>query len=152
MKKCAMILIGMAMVGCATSEPAKSGTIRQRFVPAAAGTAARGASWSALHPSQMDSPGVWMAMARAGMGDTFPIAEDAGPTLFKVFVATGDDDHLVLEVSSTEGTQRVDLHRDRPASIQVAGRTYKLSYPSVYVAPTAKPTTTQAMLMVHRLP
>jgi hypothetical protein len=152
MQKGTMILIGIMLAGCMPHEGAKSGTVRLRFVPAGESAAKSGASWSSLHPSPDGRPGVSMAMAHAGIGDTFPVKEDGGPMLFEVVVVAGDDDHLVLELRSQGPSQKIDLRRDKSESVQVGGRTYKLSYPSVYVAPTAEPSTTQAMLMVHRLP
>jgi hypothetical protein len=110
------------------------------------------ASWTALHPFPADAPGVLMLMAHGGIGDVFPVQEEGQPKVFDVRVVAGDDDHLVLEVRSEEGSQRLDLRRDGTVSVMVAGHRYSLAYPSVTVGPDSKPTTDKAMILVHQFP
>ena len=75
-----------------------------------------------------------------------------GATLFEVLLAAGYDDHVVLEIRSKGSGKKIDLPRDKPGSVDVAGIKYGLSYPSVSVAAARNenPTTNKAMLMVTR--
>ena len=93
-----------------------------------------------------------MAQARAGMGDTFPVQERDGRTLFRICVVEGNDDRLVLEIRTTEAPRRVELRRDKPVSVQIAESRYELLYPSVTVSSGGPPTTTKATLIVTRRP
>jgi hypothetical protein len=136
------------------SAPPAEGAARMRFVPggppAKGSSDYKGASYSALVPGP--GKGVLWLQAHAGIGDTFPVRDKAGMTLFEVIVAEGDDDHLVLEVHSKEGSKKIDLARDKAGAVEVAGIKYVLSYPSISVgaAPGEKPTTNKAMLIVMR--
>ena len=64
----------------------------------------------------------------------------------------GQKPQVVLDIRSKEGAKRIDLRRDRPGAVKVAGIEYDLLYPSVSVgaAPGERPTTNKAMLMVTR--
>ena len=140
------------LCGCAAHEATKSPNVRLRFVPAETTNGSGGASWSALHPAPDGDPGVWMAIAHAGIGDSFPVREEGGPTLFDVVVTAGDDDHLLLDLRSPNGSQRVDIRRDKSVFVRIAGSRYGLAYPSVSVAAGGRTTTGKAMLLVHRFP
>lgn len=128
--------------------------VRMRFVPG--GPPAKGSSdfKGAAVTSLDEGPvkGELWCQAHAGVGDKFPVVDKEGVTLFEVLLAAGNDDHVVLEIRSKEGAKKIDLPRDKPASVEVAGIKYRLSYPSVSVAAAAneKPTTNKAMLMVTR--
>jgi hypothetical protein len=91
-------------------------------------------------------------MARAGIGDTFPVQAENLPKLFDVIVVAGDDDHLMLEVRSEEALQRLDLRRDETLWVKVTGHKYSLAYPSITVNSDSQPTTDKAMILVHRYP
>lgn len=101
-----------------------------------------------------DGTGRLRLIAHAGIGDSFPIKEETGRCLFEILVRDGDDDHLLLQVNSVEGSQKIDLFRDKPVSVRIGNWNYDLAYPSVTVAaaPGETPTTSQAMLLVHRFP
>ena len=128
--------------------------VRMRFVPggppAKGATDFRGASWTELGPGP--EKGVLWLQAHAGVGDKFPVIDKQGLHLFEVVLADGDDDHVVLEIRSQEGAKKIDLPRDKPGAVKVAGIKYDLLYPSISVgaAPGEKPTTNKAMLMVTR--
>ena len=91
-------------------------------------------------------------MAHAGLGDTFPVKEDHKPKLFDVFVVSGNDAHLKLELRSEEGLQQFDVKRDKEAIKQVKGRKYSFQYPSSTVSASEKSTTDKASIFVFRLP
>ena len=88
--------------------------------------------------------------AHAGIGDKFPVQGEAGVTLFEVLLAKGDDDHVVLEVTSKQRPQKIDLARDKTGEVEVAGIKYGLEYPSVFVNAigNTKPATPKAMIIV----
>ena len=143
----------MLLTGCAAQKDPQLHAMRQRFVPVPHDSSGGGgANWTALHQFSDDEPGVLMLMARAGIGDTFPIQEENLPKLFDVIVVAGDDDHLMLEVRSEEVLQRLDLRRDETLWVKVAGHKYSLAYPSVTVNSDSQPTTDRAMILVHRYP
>ena len=133
---------------------AKQQSVRMRFVP---GTPPRkgsvdyaGASQTDLGPGPVK--GVLWCQAHAGVGDQFPVIDKEGVKLFEVRLAEGNDDRVVLEISSKEGVKKIDLPRDKRGAVKVGGIEYELLYPSVSVAgtPDEKPTTNKAMLMVTR--
>ena len=163
MKTLLMLLVPLMALGVhagisadqdkASPPPAKVAT-RMKFVPggppAKGATDFKGASWTALVPGPQK--GVLWCQATAGVGDKFPVIDKQGVKLFEVLLANGDDDHVVLEIRSKEGAKKIDLARDKPAKVKVAGIEYDLLYPSISVgaAPGEKPTTNKAMLMVTR--
>ena len=121
---------------------------------AVAGESTRnGASCSALIPLR-DGSGVFRLIAYAGIGDSFRVKDEAGHCLFEVRVVGGDDEHLLIAINSIEHSQRIDLRRDQPVWVQIAGGKYDLAYPSVSVAAgkNEQPVSSQAMLLVHRHP
>jgi hypothetical protein len=147
MRKLPGFLIALLLCGCAARDINKAQSVRQHFVPAPG----KGASWSRLAPHDNNS-GVSWGQAWAGIGDTFPVQDENGRKLFELLVATGDDNHLLVEARSTEGAQRIDLQRDKKMPVQIAGAAYELLYPSIYVRAADKPTTSKAMLIVLRRP
>lgn len=138
----------------ASLAPATEQLKRVRFVPGSApmkgSSDFKGASCTGLVPGPRKGE-LWL-QAHADVGDDFPVIDEKGVTLFEVLLKAGDDDHLVLEIHTKEGKQKIDLQRDKAGAVTVAGIKYDLSYPSVSVAaaPNAKPTTNKAMLMVTR--
>lgn len=109
-----------------------------------------GASQTAL--VQGPQKGILWLQAHARIGDKFPVQMQGGVTLFEVVLVAGDDDHLVLEIRSKEGSQKINLPRDKDQTVEVAGVKYELLYPSISVAAAGneRPTTNKAMLMVKR--
>jgi hypothetical protein len=92
---------------------------------------------------------VLFLQAWAGTGQKFPVQEVAGQTLFEVAVIQGNDDLLTAEVRSKDGTQTVDLRKDKPVRVMVAGSAYELLYPRRYVSSDQNSRTTgKAMLIV----
>lgn len=145
--------VAMLLSGCAAPKDTQRQAMRQRFVPGPHDSSSGGgANWTALHQFSDDKPGVLMVMAHAGIGDMFPVQEEHKPKLFDVIVIAGDDEHLMLEVRSEEGLQRLDLGRDGTVWVKVGGCKYSMAYPSVTVNPGSKPTTDKAMILVHRFP
>ena len=147
----------MLAAGCAAHHGDRLHAVRQRFVPASAAVAGEssrnGASCSALVPLR-DGSGVSRLIAHAGIGDSFPVKDEAGHCLFQVMVVGGDDDHLLISLNSIEPSQHIDLRRDKPVWVQIAGGKYDLAYPSVSVAAGKheQPTSSQVMLLVHHHP
>jgi hypothetical protein len=109
----------------------------------------QGASWSALEPGPGNDV---MMMARAGLGDEFPVQTKAKETLFKVVLENGTDDHLILVITSDEGEQKVKVTRNKPAEVTVAGQKYDLAFPTqrVSAAVGERPSTNKATIWVIR--
>jgi hypothetical protein len=151
----AFAVLIFALPALAEDKPAAAGPrpVRQRFVPKPGSAKdGNGADFSALHQMKMDKPGVLMLMAHAGVGDSFPVAEEHHAKVFDVKVVAGDDDMLTLEIQSAAGFESHNLKRDGSVSVQIAGHKFTLSYPSVTVNPDSKPTTDKAMILVNRFP
>ena len=110
-----------------------------------------GANWTRLVPAP-NRPGALWAMVHAGLGDTFPVLDENSRVLFKVAVTEATDDRFILAIHKENGSQRIDLPRDKPVSVQVAESTYEFYYPSRHVDSPDKATTHKAMLIVTRLP
>ncbi len=93
-------------------------------------------------------------MAHAGIEDTFPVQNKDGTTLGEVFIAGGDDTQLQVEVRSKDGLQKIEVRRDKAASLQMAGNKITLLFPTVSIkrAENKKPTTKKAMLILTRRP
>ena len=126
--------------------------VRVRFVPVDThAECGGGANWTRLGPAP-NRPGALWAMVHAGLGDTFPVQDKGNRTLFKVTVTEATDDHFVLAIHKENGSQRIDLPRDKPVSVQVAENTYELYYPTRHVDSADKAMTSKAMLIVTRLP
>ena len=143
-------LVAFLYCSCASNESTGSQSVRQRFVPSTTDSAI--ASWTALapFPHAFGDPQV---MAHAGVGDTFPIQEPGGPTLFKVLVLAGDDNHLALEIRPPElPVKKIDLKRETPLKVLVGSIQFEFSYPAVHVSAADPPTTSKAMIIVRQCP
>ena len=156
MRKLMVALIGLWLCGCATNGDGEPQTVRQRFDPSAESgpppsVRGNGASWTALVPAPGEVGGMW-ARAFVRVGDRFPVHEQGKPVLFEAVVSGGNDDSFSLELRADNRSQWVTVPRDKPVPVRIAGDTYELSYPSVYVAPDQKQTTDKAMLIVSRRP
>ncbi|MFC1765355.1 hypothetical protein ACFL6U_25205 [Planctomycetota bacterium] len=107
------------------------------------------AVWSSFRPDPDPQRGELFLQAWAGIGHKFPVQKKGGSTLFEVTVIEGNDDRLVAEIRSKDGTQTVELKRDKSAPIMVVGTTYELLYPTCNVSSTQnRSTTNKAMLIV----
>jgi hypothetical protein len=151
MRKVFGVLIGLLFCGCAARDGNQPHTVPLKYVPGAEPRssleAGDGASWTMLCPAPQS--GVLFLQAWAGIGHKFPVQKEGGDTLFEVAVIQGNDDLLVAEVRAKEGTQTVDLRKDKPVSVKVAGITYELLYPRCYVSSDQNSRTTgKAMLIV----
>ena len=141
------------LAALAWSPHAHAQAVRLRFAPRPHDEAAgSGADFSALHHMAADKPGVLMLMAHAGVGDSFPVAEEGKPKIFDIFMVAGDDDLLRLEIRTAGATQQIDLKRDGNVSFLFAGQKYVVAYPSVHVNPDGEVTTDRAMIIVNRVP
>lgn len=155
-KRLNVALLGLLFVcGCAKREKVPvgsmpAGTQPLRFLPSAEKSRG-GASVTALVPAP-GRPGALWLRAEAGLGDTFPVREQGGPTLFEVAVVEGNDVHLVLEVRSGKDSRRVSVPRDVPKKLDVAGATYEFYYPTCHVSSKDWPVTSKVLIMVTRLP
>jgi hypothetical protein len=121
-----------------------------KFVPAKKGQG-RGASGTDLSRKSFD-PTALVAMIDIGLDESFPVVDEKGVTRFTVKMTEGDDKHLVLEVSTKDGSQKVGLVRDDPTEVTVAGTKYELRFPTTQVNSNAKTTTDQAMIFVTQRP
>jgi hypothetical protein len=151
---CGAAILGMILAGgCASRDGNKQYAVRQVFVPTIEPSARGGASWTALVPLN-NGTGVSRLMAHAGIRERFPVKEVNGRCLFEVLVVKGDDDRLLLELRSVEKPRRIELLRDEPVRVRIGKCQYDFAYPSVTVAAARneRPTTRQAMLLVHRIP
>jgi hypothetical protein len=142
-----LIALPLFLCGCTQEWPTYH-SVRQRFVPTA-GPSSGGASWSPLAAAR-NQPAVCWAQARAGLGDSFPVQDEAGKTAFEVVVAGGDDAQLLLEIRSSEGSQRIGLGRDKPEPVNLGGRCYELLYPTVTVSTADITTTSKALILITR--
>lgn len=141
---CSLLLLLLLLTLNSGAAEDKPHLVRKRFVP---GKTEHGASFSALRPGP-GKGGELFLQAWAGIGEKFPVKNQAGVTLFDVAVVDGDDDHLVLEVSAKEGVQKIDVKRDKSETIIVAGTRYIVSYPSISVSSADQTTSNQAMILV----
>lgn len=153
MCKLVWILISLLLCGCALHGDDKAHSVRVRFVPGSVPTSplesGSGAVWSSLHPGP---GGKLILQAWAGIGDKFPVQDKDDLLHFEVELKDGDDDHLSLDILSQQVVQKIDVQRDKPAQVQVAGIEYELTYPSVSVSSKEnKFTTNKAMLLVTRV-
>ena len=153
MWKLLCVIIGLLLCGCAMHDSNKPHSVRLRFVPGSAPQSPMESSDSAVWSSLRAGPGPQHSnlflQAWAGIGHKFPVQREGGPTLFEVAVIQGNDEHIVAEVRSKEGTQTVGLKRDRPTPIKVGGVDYELLYPTCNVSSAQNRTTTnKAMLIV----
>lgn len=140
------ILIGLWVCGSAVADDDRPRVVRLRFVPEKA-PATSGASWSRLGAGPGDC-----AMVDAGIGDKFPVQDKDGRTIFDVVVVEANDAQFVVEVHSKEGSEKLDLRRDKPVTVQVAGIQYQLLYPTIYVTLGSKTTTSKVLLTVKPCP
>jgi len=153
MPKLLSVLMVSLLCGCVVHDGNQPHSVRLRFVPGAEPQSAMESSdsavWSSLRPGPDPQRGELFLQAWAGIGHTFPVQKEGGPTLFEVALIQGDDDRLVAEVRSEEATQTVELKRDKPVWVSVAGISYELLYPTCQVSSSDKrPTTNKAMLIV----
>ena len=147
----ALLALGLHTAFAADAGPKSTGTsVRVRFVPVKVTDGRNKASFTALAP--MKEMGGVRLMAHAGAGESFPVTELNGPTLFEVAVIDGDDEHLALEIRAKEGVQKVECRRDKASTVMVAGVRYEILFPNVSVASTGKATTEQAMIIFSRRP
>jgi hypothetical protein len=156
-----VVAAAAAVINCSSlalepaAAPEKSRVARLQFDPNGKAwtgeTAFKGASWTSLNPGL--EKGVLMLQARAGVGDSFPVQEKSGKTLFTVKLAEGNDSRLVLEISAKEQESRkVELARDKRAEVEISGTKYELLFPttSVAAATDEKPSTNKATVIVTR--
>ncbi len=141
--------------GCSTTPTDKQIAVRQRFIPSAGttDTSHNGASYSALVPLK-DGSGISRLIAHAGIGDAFPVKDEAGNCFFEIRLLSGDDDHLQIAINSILPSQHFDLRRDHPLWFKMDNHQYDLAYPSVSVAARKDehPTSNQVMLLLHYHP
>lgn len=128
---------------------------RQRFIPAP-GEPGKGnsADFTALHHLAEDDSDIFMLMAHAGIGDSFPVQEEGKPKAFDVKVIAGNDDKLEIECTSDgkKVLERIGLERDGWHALPQGEYQYQISYPSVTVAANGSVTTSKALIIVRRLP
>ena len=142
--------LGLLLAGCASNKSAGSQEVRQRFVPSTTDSAS--ASWTALapFPHAFGDPQV---MAHAGIGDTFPVQEPEGPTLFKVLILAGDDNQLTLEIRAPESpANKITLKREKTLKVPVGSKVFEFCYPAVRVSSGDPPTTSKALIIVRLCP
>jgi hypothetical protein len=152
MQKLILFTVVLLACGCAKDNDSNSHSVRLRFVPVDThAESGGGANWSRLNPAP-NRPGALWATVHAGLGDEFPIQDQAGDALFNVVVPEATDDHFVLEIPNAEGSKKIDLYRDKPLTVEVAKAKYEFYYPTCNVSSGSKTTTHKAMLIVTQLP
>lgn len=111
----------------------------------------QGASCTTL---DTDAKAVFGLMARAGLGDEFPVQDKKGTILFEVRLENGTADHLSLVISSEEGEQKVRVPIDKGAEFSVRGEKYRVDFPTqtVEAGPGERPSTNKAMILIKRKP
>lgn len=152
MNKLFAIAIALLVWGCANHNDSEPHSVRLRFEPVDTHAASGGgANWTRLSPAP-NRPGALWATVHAGLKDEFPIQDQDGSILFEVVVPEATDDYFILELRNEEGSKTIDLKRDKPLTVQVAGAGYEFYYPTCRVSSAGKTTTHKAMLVVTQLP
>jgi len=146
----AIVLGALIIIGCATEKSDGTQRVRQRFVPSSAQSP--GANWTALVPFPHEF-GDRQVVARAGIGDTFPVHEPGGPVVFEVAVIGGDDEQLALEIRTAgSASKKITLRRNQTLTVPVASSRFEFSYPTLHVSPGDPPTTNKAMIIIRQCP
>jgi beta-lactamase regulating signal transducer with metallopeptidase domain len=97
--------------------------------------------WTRLFRPQEGDGKVLMAIITAYLGDPFPVSRvGQKETLFTAEMTDGNDDRVQVQVTRPDGTkQALELVRDKPVKITVAGQVYRLAYSSTQVAAVEQP-------------
>lgn len=136
MRKLVCILLVTVLCGCGPRESNEPYSVRLRFTPDNPSLPAAGsASWSRLG----EGPG-GAARITSPLGGEFPIEDADGRIHFRATLVGGNDDHLVLALRFENGSQRIDLQRERSVIVRVAENNYDFSYRSGYVSSANIPT------------
>ena len=136
MRSLVSVLLVIVLCGCVAHETDEPHSVRLRFTPDDPSlTVAGSASWSRLGAF----PG-GAARINTPLSGEFPITGEDGLIHFKAVLVGGDDDCLVLELRSENGSQRIEVQRDKPVTVRVAESKYEFSYPSIYVSSADIPT------------
>jgi RNA polymerase sigma factor (sigma-70 family) len=153
MPPAALATMPASPVAEATDAPATNTSgyaVRLVFVP---GSNTGYADWGRLAHLQDVTSGYSLLMAHVGIGGRFPVIDAAGKLLFRVRMVSGDDNHLVLDLRDSAGTQRIDLPRDKAATVHIAGGDFGINYSTTDVAAAdPKPQTTDkaTVIVLHQ--
>lgn len=140
MRKLVCVLLVIVLCGCAAHESNEPHSVRLRFTPDDPSLPAAGsASWSRLG----EGPG-GAARINSPLGGEFPIEDADGRIHFKATLVGGNDDHLVLALRFENGSQRIDVQREKSVIVRVAESNYDFSYRSSYVSSADIPTEADA--------
>ena len=140
------ILITLCVCGNAVADDDRPQVVRLRFVPE------KPPATSVASGSRLGAGPGGCAMIDAGIDDTFPVQDKDGHILFDLVVIEACDAQFVVEVRSKDAPKTLDLQRDKPVTVQVAGNKYELLYPTVYVTLGSKTTTSRVLLTVKPCP
>jgi len=150
-KACTLLATFLLWAVAAHGEDAAQ-SVRLRFVPVDThGECGAGAHFTRLCPAP-GRPGALFAIVHAGLRDKFPIKDQDGRVVFRVTVPEATDERFVLEIKAETGSQKIDLPRDKPVTIEVAGARFEFYYPTSHVSSEGKTTTNKALLIVTRVP
>ena len=152
MQRLLVILVAVALCSCAIDKEKAPHSVRLRFVPVDANAeCGGGANFTRLCPAP-DRSGAVFAMVHAGLRDEFPVQDQEGHVLFRVAVPDATDERFVLEIQTDGGSQTINLMRDKPVTVEVAGGSFEFYYPTSHVSSADRTTTHKALLIVTRLP
>jgi len=156
MTKVCGIILCLLLAACSLQGDAKKKSARLRFEPGVQSTDPReptsATSWSKLAPFPKHDSDKLTVLAHAGIGGKFPVGKEGEAALFEVRMKDGDDTHVSLEVITKEGTKSIEVQRDVPVPIEVAGVGYTLSFPTTYInASEEEATSKEATLFVSTL-
>ncbi|MDB6027339.1 MAG: Methicillin resistance mecR1 protein, partial [Verrucomicrobiales bacterium] len=133
------------------SQNAANQSKRQRFVPQK-GTALE-TSWSIMDQPSALNPHGWAIMTHMTLGGVVP-ARMPGKTedFCRIKMTEGTDDQITLRIESVKEKTvlTIKLMRDQTAELLIDGQGYRVSYPSMYVAPKDPDTSKFALVIVTR--
>lgn len=136
MRNLVCVLLVMVLGGCGAHETNEPHSVRLRFTPNDTSLPAAGsASWTGLGGSPSGA-----AFIRTPLGGEFSLMGKSGLVHFKATLVAGDDDHLVLELQPENGSQRIEVQRDKAIAVRIKESKYEFSYPSRYVSSADIPT------------
>lgn len=134
----------------------KAATVRQRFRPTT--TKSGETSWSAMFPA----PGTraakgekkeYISFIHAHRGDRWPIKlPDQMDSWAEATLVDGDDERVELKVRRREKEERITLKRQQPVTLDLDGKTFRLTYSTTTVAASSPEFVDHATIIVSYRP
>ena len=108
-------------------EPQTPRVVRQIFQPTTRGS--NQTSWTKLFVSQLGDKNESMMMVRAHRGDRWPVAfVGQDKPLFQSELIDGNDEQVKLQILDGDRRETLTLLRDKPQTVTVAGREFRIAY------------------------